>query len=317
MDNDNTGPQGQGNNGKNRDDPSRMEFKSKEERELVKKIRTRIENDPEIDQVTDYTYAQLALALTAQQGGNGLLNDDEEATVIDGALKAAQHLQLLKEEYDILDTLGDAERTLRNFFDMLGPRVYLSFSFNERNGNYVVIYDISEITQESYKSRPDGVELAMRAMYYICHALTCDLEAIRRGHVLMCECEEYDFKKNMDVEMTKKIYREFTSTYPVTYQRIKFFHSGVIMNMVNSLTKKVLPARIIEKMDLACNFDRNLGEIYLVPTPEAACERVYRQMTETLALRYRNERSFRIDTDDDKLPKTRPVVEPLEELLNA
>lgn len=294
----NSGSQGQSDNLHKREDPSRMELKTKQERELVKQIRTRIENDPEIDQVTDYTYAQLALALTAQQGGNGHLNDDGEARVINGAVEAAQHLQLLREEYDILDTLGDAKRTLRDFLDMIGPRFYLSFCFNERDGNYAVIYDISQLTQDSYTSRPDGVELAMRAMYYIVHALTCDLEAIRRGAVQMCECEGFDMRKNLDVQMTKKIHREFTSTYPISYQRYKFFHPGVLMNMVNSLTKKMLPARITEKMDMACNFDKNLSDIYLVPTPEAACERIYHQMVEALALRYKNESSFRIDKDD-------------------
>ena len=64
------------------------------------------------------------------------------------------------------------------------------------------------------------------------------------------------------------------------------------MNVMNSLKNKVLPAHIAERKIMSCNFDMNVSDIYSVPTPEEACERVYKAMVRNLAKRYRNEKSI-------------------------
>ena len=284
-------------------DPSRMDFTTPEERQLACKIRAAIQKSPDIDNLPDFYYAQLSLATKANfedrgrdGDGNDQGNQDDEGGVVQAALNTAHHLQEFREQYGILDTFEDAQRSLRNFLSLIGPRVYLSFCFNSRDGNYCIIYDIAAIDQKTLKG-PNSPEIYQKGVYYMLHALACDLEAIRRGAILICECEGFDWKKHMDFSTTKKIMTELTCAYPVTFQRFKYFHAGIFINLMNSLKKRFLPKRIIDKMDTACQFDGRLSDIYLVPNPEAASQKVYLRLVEALLQRYANIETFRLPTD--------------------
>ena len=284
------------------DDPMRMEFQTPEERDLARKIRTALQSTPEIDNLSDYYCAQLAIATTANAADQGMAHDSdehEEMGIIRGAVHTAQHLQDLKEQYDIRDTQEDGHRSIRDLLKLVGPSVFLAFSFHSIGGNYCVIYDISQVKQERLKSQRDATEIFIRGMFYMCHALACDLEAVRRGGILICECEGFDWREHLDYGMVRKIYTEVSNAYPVTFQRFKYFHAGVFINMLNSLKRRILPKRMVDKIDRACQFDGNLSDIYLVPTPEVACEKVYRNFCEALTTRYDNQRNFRLDQKEE------------------
>lgn len=283
-------------------DPLRMEFQTPEERDLARKIRTALQSTPEIDNLSDFYCAQLAIATTANAADQGVVDESdehEETGIIRGAVHTAQHLQDLKEQYDIRDTQEDAHKSIRDFLNLMGPRAFLSFGFYRNGGSYCVIYDISQVKQERLKSRSDVADIVIRGMFYMCHALACDLEAVRRGGVLICECEGFDWKEHLDFAMVRKIYTEVSNAYPVTFQRFKYFHAGVFINMLNSLKRRILPKRMVDKIDRACQFDGNLSDMYLVPTPEAACEKVCRNFCKALTTRYNNQRSFRLDRQDE------------------
>ena len=70
-----------------------------------------------------------------------------------------------------------------------------------------------------------------------------------------------------------KIITELTCCYPFTFQRCKYFQTDLFVNLMNSLKKRFLPRRIIEKLlDVACEFNGQLSnDAYPVPDAKTAC----------------------------------------------
>jgi len=83
-------------------DPGRMEI-SAEERQRALDIRSAIANAAEIDPVSDFMCAQLALI-----DGDNIIK----------ALERVLHLQYFREEYGILDTAEDGRRHLMRLVDL-------------------------------------------------------------------------------------------------------------------------------------------------------------------------------------------------------
>ena len=280
------------------ENPDRMEFASAEERRLSMAVKRAIEDSPEIDNLPDFHYVQLALSCRDRIRDHG----DGEAQntsgiIIEEALKAAQHMQKFRHEYNVLDTEADSARGIAEILDLMGPTVFLNFCFNARDGNYCLIYDIAAITQKMLKGSPRAPEIYFRGCYYMLHALTCDFTAIRNGCILIAECDGFDWREHMDFNTAKRILTELTYCYPFTFQKCKYFHTGVFMNLMNSLKRRFMPRRIMEKMDTACQFDGRLSDIYLVPDAETACRKVKANFQEVLQLRYQNAENFRLDED--------------------
>lgn len=282
------------------DNPDRMEFASAEELLLSMAVKRAVEKSPEIDNLPDFHYVQLALSCQDRLRDRGDGDGEGQNTsgiIIEEALEAAEHMQTFRNEYGILDTRADSVRGIAEILNLLGPTVFLNFCFNARDGNYCVIYDLAAITQEMLKGSPRAPEIYLKGLYYILHALTCDFTAIRRGCILIAECDSFDWKEHMDFNTAKRILTELTCCYPFTFQNYKYFHTGVFMNLMNSLKRRFLPRRIVDKMETACHFEGRLSDVFLVPDAETACRKVKATFLEVLQLRYQNVENFRLDED--------------------
>ena len=98
-------------------DPSRMVL-TPEERQWALSIKAAIVGDPEVDNLSDFEYAQLAL----------MDHGDVEA-----AVERARHMQTFKHEYGITDTLEQSRQLLPKLVKLL-PGMPLSLSYNRRDG---------------------------------------------------------------------------------------------------------------------------------------------------------------------------------------
>jgi phenylalanyl-tRNA synthetase alpha subunit len=152
-----------------RDDPRRMQV-TMEERRWALEIKNSIQLIAELDNLSDYMYAQLAIITR----GN-----------VKDAIRRVTGLQHYRQEYNILDTLQDGCQQLLKLFDLF-PEQFLSFSFSESEGTYVLIHDATKFDTTALNT-PEKVQSFMAAAYYL-EATKCpDMASIRRGSIVFVE----------------------------------------------------------------------------------------------------------------------------------
>ena len=118
-------------------------------------IKTAIEQDPELDNLTDFMYAQLAL----NDGGN-----------LEAALERVTNLQYFREEYKVVDNLQEGKRWTTEWLTY-ARGVVCSFSYHPAGGNYCLVYDLSAVDTSMLRR---GLEMGMVGGYYLCHAMSPD-----------------------------------------------------------------------------------------------------------------------------------------------
>ncbi|CAB9530414.1 expressed unknown protein [Seminavis robusta] len=257
-------------------DPRRMQL-SREERDWALDIKDVIEGTPEINNISDFMCAQLAI-----------IHQDDIATAVESASK----LQISREEYDIRDTLEDGIVKLQILLD-LNPGNNLSFSFSHQEGCYVLVCDLGKMDMNLMKDN-QNVYKSLGGAFYQNHALTPDLESIRRGVIFILECDGCTWIPRLcEMKYHEKYWAEIGGIYPFCIRQYKFFHTPMFFNMIKSLGRPFIPKDIYSKMQIGCQFPHGrLDTVYLVPSWEATKQRFLGRMAETLKLRYENERNF-------------------------
>ena len=253
-------------------DPSRMKL-SKQETEWALNIKDTIEGFPDIDNLSDYMYAQLALV---------------EQDNIEAAVERAYKLQLFQKEYGTLDSVADGMRHLRNLVEMF-PKYLLSFAFD--GDNTIFVYNYKGFDRRALNT-PEKLRTWFVGCYYIAMCVTTDFKEIRDGPMAMAECGGYDWKHHIDLKLYKRFWDELVSGYPIRFQRWKLFHSGVFTNLLYSMMRKCIPDVIVSSIEIGCQMDCSLDEVFLAPTVEAANERLLDRMEKALAKRFGHESSF-------------------------
>jgi hypothetical protein len=162
---------------------------------------------------------------------------------------------------------------------------FLSFGCNQEEGVYVFVSDMEKPHLTSAM-----VDDFFRLMYYSSHLFTPDIESIRRGYVAVAECQGMSMRKDV-LKYMGKIQSKFFAYYPC-YVRSRLFHTSVMLNMVVSMLKKMLPDSLQDVYEVGLQFEGHMGDVFLTPTVEEADARTLFNMIETLRLRYENEQSF-------------------------
>jgi hypothetical protein len=152
-------------------DPRRMEL-SPRERDLAILIKQAIANTADLDPVSDFMCAQLAL----------IDGDNTEK-----AVHRVHHMQCLKEEYGILDTVQDSRRCFEANMELF-PRIHLCFTYLQETGEYIMIYDNAKFECRLLNS-DERTRNWMGGLYYTCHLFCSDFAAIRCGTTLVFENE--------------------------------------------------------------------------------------------------------------------------------
>ncbi|CAB9500902.1 expressed unknown protein [Seminavis robusta] len=258
------------------DDPRRMDL-TPEEHGWALTIKELMEEEDGLDKLSDYWYAQVALV---------------DKGDVANAMERIHHLQLLREEYDIQDTVAQAERAVAKFMELF-PGCFVSFTYNHSCGNYTQIIDISKFHSSVIKKDPTARKVWFQTTYYVNHALSSDMEAIRRGMAFLLECMDFDWKKNFGLEIVRPYWCDIAGFYPLNIHTFRYFHTGVFVNMLTSMAKKFMPVAMRDQYELGCiNVSGSLSKLFLTPTVEAANERTMSRFLHSLKLRYKNEKSF-------------------------
>eukprot|EP00797_Seminavis_robusta_P031198 Sro670_g184720.2 (261) ;mRNA; r:42208-42990 len=230
-----------------------------------------------LDKVSDYWYAQVALVDKGDMAN---------------AMERIHHMQLFREEYDIQDTVAQGQRSVAAFMELF-PEFYLSFGYNSAGGNYTLVFDISRMHGSVIKNQPRGYKTWFQAIYYLNHALCSDMEAIRRGMALIIECMGFEWKKNFGLEVTRSYWSDIAGVYPINHHKIRYYHTGVFVNMLTSMAKKFMPIALRDQFEVGCISESGrLSKVFLTPTVEVANARFMSRFLHSLELRYKNEKSF-------------------------
>jgi hypothetical protein len=152
-------------------DPRRMEL-SPRERDWALHIKQAIANTADLDPVSDFMCAQLALI---------------DGINTDRAVHRVHHLQCVKEEYGILDTVQDATRCFEANMDLF-PRIHLCFTYLQEYCEYIMIYDNAEFDSHLLNSE-ERIRNWMSGVYYTAHLFCPDFTAVRCGPTLVFENE--------------------------------------------------------------------------------------------------------------------------------
>ncbi|CAB9502755.1 expressed unknown protein [Seminavis robusta] len=261
------------------DDPSRMKLTS-QEHQWALNIKTAIQAHSEIDPITDFMCAHLAIHFQAD---------------VESAVESALRLQGYRQDNDLLDTLSDSRRALTKYVNLF-PRLFLSYFFNPHDGNYNFVYDITQFSGKKM-TRTEMYTTSNAGAFYLCHAMSADFELIRRGVIVICECDGYDWTRHMDIRMIQNVWLELAWAYPFEYQTQKHYNGGVMFNVFLSMLKKIIPAKMGSKFETGYRFDGRLDSVYMVPTVEIANQRLLQSLDLALQRRYDMEESFSLSAD--------------------
>lgn len=261
-----------------KDDPRRMEL-TMEEWEWAINIKGSVETNPDLDNLSDFMYAQLAL----------ICKDNTEA-----ALKRIVALQDFRREYGIKETQEEACRAVNRYIELF-PNSYLAFGFSKDDGAYMTAYDFSKFDTSAIDS-PKRVNELFVGGYYIHHVMCPDLATVRKGSVFLMECGGVKWNHKPDIKLAVLLYQQLVSVYPCQ-NKLKHYHTGVIFKVLSSLLKRALPEDQKHRFESGLVLDQPLDVMCLVPTPEAAEKRTLHNMQEALKRRYENEKYFSLDFD--------------------
>lgn len=268
------------------DDPRRM-LLTTEERNWALEIKDAIELDPDLDNLSDFWYAQFAIVCQ---------ND------VDDAIQRAEGLQVFRQEYGVLDTYEQGRVALERWIQLL-PNFYLSFGFNQEDGMYTAVMDGTKMSIGEL-STTERLTAAFAGAYYSANAELPDMASIRNGLVSISECDGICSgmkwsQAKQDVKLIRALCQQLFSVYPISCSKIWFYNSSSAFNVVSSLTKKVLPENLRDKVRMGLKFPGGvrMDQVFLVPNAQLAEERVLRQFEATLQRRMDNEKDFSIDND--------------------
>ncbi|CAB9504701.1 expressed unknown protein [Seminavis robusta] len=247
------------------------------ERQWALDIKQAIEDEPELDSVSDFWVAQLALI---DQGDTA------------ASLERAHQMQGLRQEYGILDTYEHGRQAIHDFMDLF-PELLLSFSFNHVYGTYVLVFDTAKLYAKTLNTKPGAMATWLSAIYYVNHCMSPDLEAIRSGVVYIVECEGFEWSKHFGLQIFKKFWLELGTVYPFQFKQMRCFHTGLCFTLMVSMVKQYLPAKVHSKFTVGnlCSLGR-LDNVYYSPGVEFARNVLKLRLGESLDRRYRNEASF-------------------------
>ncbi|CAB9520596.1 expressed unknown protein [Seminavis robusta] len=176
----------------------------------------------------------------------------------------------------------------------------MAYNFDPHSGEAELIMDLTKWDRSEWR-KPEGVADTIRGCYYICHATFPSFQTVRVGNVHIFECEGYGWKMDMlDLKMFGKISEESHGSFPSHIRQTRFFHTPSMLNIVVSMTKKLVPNELSDSFKVGCQFaGGRLNQFYMLPTPQVATERAVANLSEGLRIRYECEQRFSLDDDDD------------------
>jgi hypothetical protein len=261
------------------DDPDRMKL-TRQEHEHAMAIKRAVESTPELDNLSDFMYAHLALTCRDR---------------VEDAIERCQGLQGCREEYNIAHTYEDGCRIVEKMFTLF-PYTFPSVNFNQTHGIYMGVADAEKLDCAYFMSSSERIIEFIQLMYYLHHFLLPDLESARKGATCVIETMGMGMRKGFLKAMSLS-FSEFVRYYPWRGE-VQWHHSGSMVNVILSTLKRILPDEMKQYIVTGhnYNFDGHLGEILLTPSVEEANRKVILRAKDCLRRRFENERSFSLES---------------------
>jgi hypothetical protein len=247
-----------------------------EENQHAVDIKEIVEGLPDLDNLSDFMYAQLAIVC------KGNLED---------VVERCYGLQEFRQEYEILDTYEQGRQFLRKTFDWF-PEKILSFTFSEKEGTYVLVHNVGKFEPSRVFTSAEMVDEWLTFMYYCYIMFFPDLESLRKGVISVNDCADIGLNRDI-LTYLGRFMKEFLAFYPFRGQN-RFFNAGAMFNILTSMLIKLLPEELRKEFHPGVQFDGNMADTFLVPSLEEAHERIRSSMERTLKRRYANENTFKL-----------------------
>ncbi|CAB9526432.1 expressed unknown protein [Seminavis robusta] len=261
----------------------RMNLTATERHEALA-IKTAIEACPDIDDLPDFDYVQLALV---------------DHSNVERALERARHFQTVRAEYGFQDSYDENVRLVEHFMQLM-PKFMLDLAYNQDEGNYILVVDIANFEETKIRTVEDDKALMGTALN-IGHFLCPDFFAIRQGAYAVMETEGYNWKQ-YTMKTRRRIWQEVLGIYPVNVKQLKYFNTGLVANLAASLMKRFLPLELFSKIQVGCTFSNGgrLDTFYAVPSHQVANQRFQARAKQCLQIRYEHRRTFRLNPDEQQ-----------------
>jgi CRAL/TRIO domain len=256
-------------------------FLSHAEYDLAVAIRQAVEANEHLTNLTDMEYVQYALTVVSAQ------------ETMDSILERIYMMQAFRREYNIQDTAADGIQ-LFNDLTLQHPGWILTIDYVASTQNYIAIRDLAAF----YPSRPKTpveLRIMMGGMYYIFECMNPNFTAIRNGMSSMNECMDVTME-NFSYEAMEKLLHELIRPYPKNQRGTFFLNSPEMINVFFSMYKRFLTEKITKTFQMGHQVEgmegRRIDELYKIPTPEIAREKVVLRVYDFLQLRYLNRATF-------------------------
>jgi hypothetical protein len=260
---------------------------TEEEKEWAKEIKAAVALAQDLDQLTDFMYAQFAIVTLKDP------NDTNLATVLDRIRSIQKH----QREYRIPDSYdASCQVVARTVNDMI-PGYYQSFDYHSGIGSFVVAMNLTEFDSSSLAD-PEKFRCWLATPFILNKALQPDFDAIRNGSICLFECGGYHWRNPgmFNRHCAKEVIQGYELDYPIYWRAFRFFNAGMFLNMLISSVRRALPAKWVEKLEVGYVLENGvLTGLFMVPNVEAANKRLLERMRVFLRIRFDNEASFKLD----------------------
>lgn len=257
------------------DDPNRMRL-TEREHEWAVDIKEMVEGLPDLDDLPDFMYAQLAL----------VCKNNNMAEVI----RMCYGLQDFRQEYGLVDDYAEGSRWLEKVVQLF-PEHPLSYSFSPRDGTYVFLHDMSKFEPNAITSAEPEDDW-IKSMYFWHHVFNPDLESIRKGVIVLVECKGVSMRRDA-LGHFSKLFSRLLAYYPQN-GAVRHYNTGVMVNVVCSMLRKLLPKHLRDSFRVGLTFDGDLGATFLAPSVEEANRRLLGEVRAILKRRYDNQKAFQL-----------------------
>ncbi|CAB9528262.1 expressed unknown protein [Seminavis robusta] len=248
-----------------------------QEREWAINIKMAAERQPDLDNMSDFWYAQIALY-------------DQDN--VEAALHRIHNMQTFFREHKVVDNWNNGERHIRECMNAF-PGFFLAFSYSPSGGNYSLVLDCIKCNKTVSNRFDQAIGSLIRSFYFLFNAASPDFESQRNGLYCITECKDFDWTKTFGLSEVRRLWEELGLVYPIIYDKLEHVHPTIEVTLLWSLTKRFLKREIHKKFAFtSCSEVARLDQIYLVPTMEAANERFLESVKEALLRRCENEANF-------------------------
>ncbi|CAB9509461.1 expressed unknown protein [Seminavis robusta] len=174
------------------------------------------------------------------------------------------------------------------------PRLILSFAYHRPSGGYVLVGDLQGYDQALLRT-DDGWRKHICGTYYMLQAFNSDFASIRRGITIIVECDGITAAANLDFNVSKRLCTDIYAVYPFVTRQLKYFHGGLLSNLLLSFCRPLLPKSVHSKFQTGCVFSGGrLDSFFALPDMETSNQQTIRQMQESAQKRYVMAAAFRL-----------------------